>query len=174
LFGHYRNFPLTAHGIARFRHPSIKKVQEATVKTLHQLNKETHSLSELAFLDSSKCEVGFDFGIAEDVTFTYIDEEELNKVKKRISRNTLQILDFLCIIKYHHVEKGGKRIPLKFDYYFIRFAFNEKDVELRVYHERGTQRIPIEDLMRFIIKRISRELSRRRLEPLALYHLWAL
>jgi hypothetical protein len=60
---------------------------------------------------------------------------------------------------------------MKFDYHLLRFTFQENSMELRICHERGTQRVPLEDLVTFITKRINEELSQKRLKLLNLEYL---
>ncbi len=174
LLAQYLNFPETVHGVARFAYrSSIRKVEQAIFYALHQLNGKTYSLNDITPFPSSKCEVGFEFGVAEDVTFNYLGSEELEKFQKAISQKALPMLDFFCVIRYH-VVREEKRIPLKFDYNFLRFIFYENEMELRVSHERGTQRISIDELITFTTKRINEELSRKQLKPLDLKYSRAL
>ena len=174
MLAQYENFPETVHGVARFAYrSSIRKVEQTIFYVLHQLNGKTHSLSEITSFPSSKCEVSFEFGVAEGVTFNYLGNEELEKFQKTISQKALPMLDFFCVIRYH-VVKEEKRIPLKFDYNFLRFIFYENEVELRVSHERGTRRISTEELIAFITKHINEELSLKQLKPLDLKYSRAL
>ncbi len=174
MLGRYQNFPTTVHGIARLSHSfSTEKLQRIIIEAFHQLNLETCDVNAVT-PRSPACEVGFEFGIAEGVTFSYLDEEELRRFEGAIESEATPILDFLCVVRYYTVDEKGKRVPLKFDYHLLRFLFGKDSAEVRIYHERGTQRVPMEDLISFIIKRINRGLSRRRLRPLATSYLWAL
>jgi len=165
LLGHYETFPEVIHGVARLTHRiSIRKLQQGILHTLHQLNQENHLLSDIASLPSSKCEVSFEFGVAEGTTFNYLDKEEVEKFQKNIMKESLPIFDVFCVVRYHVVDK--KRVPLKFDYHLVRFMFHKNSVELQICHERGTQRLSLEDLITFIIKRINEELSQQQLKPL--------
>ena len=64
------------------------------------------------------------------------------------------------------LKAGGKKVPLKFDHYFLRFVFHQRDLELRIVHERGTQHIHLEDLVNFVVGQINGELVKNGLEPL--------
>ena len=110
-----------------------------------------------------------EFGIAEGVTFSYIDDEILGWCHERLSEQSFQALDFLCIVRYYVTDEERKR-PLKFDYYMLRLLFQEGEAELHVYHERGTRRLSIEDLIRFLVGRINQELARNDLKPLKITH----
>lgn len=172
MLGRYENFPEVIHGVARFTFKSpIKKVQQAILRALHQLNQEICGLNAVTPHLPPDIEVSFEVGVAEDVEFNYLDEEELDRFQTSIVEKELSILDFFFVVRYHVVNDRGKRIPLKFDYHMLRFTFTEKSVELRVRHERGTQRVPLEDLVTFITNRINEELSQKRLKPLNLEYL---
>ncbi len=175
LLGHYENFPEVIHGVARFTlRSSIKKVQQAILGALHKLNEQVFSLRSIATLSSSECEVSFEFGIADGVEFNYLNEEELNRLRGSIVKKALPTLDLFCVVRYH-IKKDGKRVPLRFDYHMLRFAFHSKNnLELRISHQRGIQRVSVENLITFITKRINEELSENRLEPLELRSLRAL
>jgi len=175
LLGRYENFPEVIHGFARFAcESSTGKVQQAILCALHQLNQEVCGLNAVTPHLPPDIEASFEVGVAEEVEFNYLDMEELDRFQKNIVEKELPILDFFCVARYHMVNNRGKRIPLKFDYHLLRFAFQENSMELRICHERGTQRVPLEDLVTFITKRINEELSQKRLKPLNLEYLRAL
>jgi len=170
VLGHYENFPETIHGVAQFTHRlSVRKLQQAILHALHRLNQETHKLDAVAPFSSLKCEVSFEFGVAEGDIFNYLDKEELDRLHGDIVKRALPILDFLCVVKYH-ITKGGKRVPLRFDYHLLRLMFQRRRVQLQIFHERGTQRVSLEDLVTFITKCIKDELSQEQLQPLSLKH----
>ncbi len=175
LLGHYENFPEVIHGSAHFTcRPSTKKVQQAILCTLYRLNEQVFTLKDMTTFSPSECEVGFEFGIADGIEFNYLDEEELNRLRENIVKKALRALDFFCVLRYH-TNKEGKRVPLKFDYHMLRFIFHDKNhLELQMSHQRGVQRISLENLITFITKRINAELSRNRLKPLELKSLRAL
>jgi hypothetical protein len=172
LLGRYENFPKVIHGVARFTcESSIRKVQQAVLSALHHLNQEACGLSAVTPHLSQECEVSFELGVAEDFDFNFLDEKELDRFQKSIAEKELSTLDFFCVVRYHVVNDVEKRVPLKFDYHMLRFMFQEDGVELRICHERGTQRVPLEDLITFIAKRINEESSQKRLKPLNLEYL---
>ncbi|UCF58691.1 MAG: hypothetical protein JSV15_06445 [Candidatus Bathyarchaeota archaeon] len=168
MLGRYENFPETVHGIARFAPtPSIAQMQEAILHALYQLNHEICDLERIVAVSLLKCEVSFEFGVAEAEEFNYLDEEELNRFRKSVVDKTFSVLDFFCVVRYH-VNKKGKRVPLKFDYHLLRFMFYGARMELRVTHERGAQHVSLEELIAFIAKRVNEDLSKKRLKPLTL------
>jgi hypothetical protein len=172
LLGRYENFPEVIHGIARFAYGSpTGKVQQAILCSLHKLNQEVCGLNAVTPHLPPDIEVSFEVGVAEEVEFNYLDKEELDRFQKSIVEKEMPILDFFCVARYHMVKDIGKRVPLKFDYHLLRFTFQENSMELRICHERGTQRVPLEDLVTFITKRINEELSQKRLKPLNLEYL---
>jgi hypothetical protein len=174
LLGLYKNFPEVIHGVAQlsFKSPN-EEVQQAILCALQQLNQWVCGLNVVTPYSPSGIEVSFEVGVAEEFDFNYLDKEELERFQKSIVKKGLSILDFFCVIRYHVVNEKGKRVPLKFDYQLLRFMFQENSMELRICHERGTQRVPPEDLITFITKRVNEELSKRRLKPLNLEYLRA-
>jgi hypothetical protein len=172
LLGRYENFPEIIHGVARFTCESpIRRVQQTILAALHNLNHEVCGLSAIAPHLPQKCEVGFELGVAEDFDFNFLDKKELDRFQRSMVEKELSTLDFFFVVRYHVVNDRRKRVPLKFDYHMLRFMFQENSMELRICHERGTQRVPLEDLINFITKRINEELSQRQLKPLNLEYL---
>jgi len=168
LLGQYEKFPQIVHGIGSFAYKfPARELQQTILQTFHRLNRETCDLSAITYISSPRCEVSFEFGVAEDVSFTFLDNDELERFQKSIQKNALPFLDFLCVARYHVLKIGEKRVPLKFDHYFLRFIFYQRDLEVRIVHERGTQRIHLEDLVNFVIKQINNELAKRKLETLS-------
>jgi len=169
LLGRYENFPETVHGVALFDYQdSARKVQKAILCALHNLNHERYDLDAVTPYLKQKCEVGFEFGVAEGFDFNFLDQKELDQCLKSVAEKELQTLDFFFAVRYHIIREDSKRVPLRFDYHVLRFSFQESGLELRIRHERGTQRVPLDDLIDFIAKRINAELSRGQLTPLIL------
>lgn len=169
MLGRYENFPESVHAVALFEYQdSARKVQKAILYALHHLNHECYDLDAVTPYLKQKCEVGFEFGVAEGFDFNFLDQKELDQCLRSVAEKELQTLDFFFAVRYHLTREGGKRVPLRFDYHVLRFSFQESGLELRIRHERGTQRVPLDDLIDFIAKRINAELSRRELTPLIL------
>jgi len=172
LLGRYENFPEVIHGVARFTYESpVREVQQAILSALHHLNQEVCGLSAVTPHLPQEYEVSFEIGVAEEFDFNFLDGKELDRFQRSIAEKELPTLDFFFVVRYHVVNDRGKRVPLKFDYHLLRFMFQENSLELRVCHERGTQRVPLEDLITFITNRISGELAKKRLKPLNLEYL---
>jgi hypothetical protein len=168
LLGKYEKFPEIVHGIGTFTYKfPARELQEVILQVFHGLNKETYDLSDITHLPSLPCKVSFEVGIAEDISFNFLDDEELGRFQESVQNNALPFLDFFCVARYHVEKAGGKRVPLKFDHYFLRFIFYQRDLELRIVHERGTQHIHLEDFIDFVVKQINNELTKRRLETLS-------
>ncbi|NIU81350.1 hypothetical protein GWN63_03780 [Candidatus Bathyarchaeota archaeon] len=161
MLGRYENFPEVVHSVAIFAYESTEKgLQQAILRALHRLNQLTHNLNVISPFSTPRCEVSFEFGVAEGLTFNYLDREELERFQKSIKKQTPPTLDFFCAVRYH-ILKEGRRRPLKFDYHLLRFAFHGRSIELQVSHERGIRRVSPEDLINFIIGQIREELSGR-------------
>lgn len=175
MLGRYENFPQVIHGIARFTFPSsTQQLQQAIVEVAHQLNHEVYSVKDFTPFLTSNCQVSFEFGIAEDMTFNYLDKEEIERFQKQIETKPLRIIDIFSVIRYHTINAKGKRIPLKFDYHMFRFTFSRKTMQLFVAHERGNQRISLEDLITFLTNKINEKLKKEAQKTLVLKYLRAL
>jgi len=165
LLGRYNNFPANIHGIARFTYTSSAQTLQATIaQVLHTLNKQTIDMKTLTKAAPPNCIVNFEFGVADADTFNFLDDEELKKLENNLKQQALPILDVFGAARYHITEADGKRKSLKFDYNMLRFAFYRKNMELFIYHERGIQRIPLEDLVLFIQSQINKQLRTLKLK----------
>jgi hypothetical protein len=171
LFGRYEHFPESIHAIALFNYQgSADNIQQAILCELHHLNHEVYDLGAVTPYLNQKCEVSFEFGVAEDNVFNFLDEKELEQCLKHVSKKKLQTLDFFSVVRYHVFKEGNKRIPLRFDYHVLRYTFSKGCLEMRIRHEKGAQRIPLDELTNFLSKRVNAELSRKKLNPLVLRH----
>ncbi|MCW4023399.1 MAG: hypothetical protein NWF02_09600 [Candidatus Bathyarchaeota archaeon] len=130
------------------------------------MNKQTFALNNIMPFFEQDHKVSFEFGIADEQDFTFLDGKQLEQTLQAVEENEAAVLDFFVVVRYHRIEDKGKQIPLRFDYHILRFAFHEKIVELLIRHERGTQRIGIQDLVDFLIKRVNMELKKGQLAPL--------
>lgn len=167
MIGRYKNFPENVHIIAVFQHQNtIKSLQQTVFQTFHRLNTETFDLGDVTPYLKQNCEVGFEFGVAEDVVFNFLDQEELDQCQKNVEEKRLTMLDFFFVVRYHIIRKGGKRVALRFDYHLLRLTFSENSLEMRIRHEKGTQHIALDDLTKFMVKQMNVELSRMQLAPL--------
>ena len=152
----------------------MRSLQQTLFTLLHRLNNQTLNLEDVTTPSKPTCQVGFEFGIAEGSAFNFLDEEEQRRMCKNVAAKALPTLDLLCAIRYHTVNEGGKRKPLKFDYQLLRLTFYKKNIELFVSHERGTQRIPLEDLVTFLTNRTNKELATKQQRQLTLKYLHTL
>lgn len=167
LLGQYENFPENVHTTHQFTHENtaVTALQQAILQALHKINEETCSLTDVTLFPSQECQVSFEVGVAEGITFSYVDSREVERIKKDIGENELPLLDFLCVVRYH-VVKQRRRAALKFDYYLVRFRFQGEILEVKVFHERGPRRTSPRELVNFLVKRVNRELQRKRRRPL--------
>ena len=167
LLGQYENFPENVHSTNRFTHENIAvtALQQTILQALHKINGENCGLTDVTLFPSQECQVSFEIGVAEGITFNYVDSRELERIEKNIGESELPLLDFLCVVRYH-VVKQRKRAALKFDYYLVRFRFQGETLELKVFHERGPRRTSPRELLNFLVKRVNRALQRSRLRPL--------
>ena len=167
MLGRYENFPKNVHGVAIFDYQDqTKSIQQAILCTLHHLNNGTYNLGAVTPYLKQNYEVGFEFGVAEGFDFNFLDKMELDQCLRNVAAKEVETLDFFVVVRYHSVREEGKRVPLKFDYHVLRFRFQKNGLELRIRHERGPQRVPIDELTNFIAKRINIERSQQQLTPL--------
>lgn len=161
MLGFYENFPSYVHRTERFLTSRIsnRKLQQAIIQALHEINGETFTFEEVAKPTIPKCTIMFEFGIADGDGFNYLDSEETNRVLEFIRKRPLQLVDFLCIVKYYK-DRGERKTPLKFDYYMIRIIFGEKLMETNVFHEKGLRHIFPEDIISLIVERVNKSFSR--------------
>ena len=164
MLGVYDNYPIVVHNIADFSTtiPS-KRLQIALVEALYKLNNQTLTLEETATPSIPECKVNFEFGIAEACEFTYIDDEERQRIRKAIEKKPFLTVDFLCFIRYHKL-KDMKRTTLKSDRYIVRFIFHQTLLQMQIFHEKGLMYVSPKDLPEFFARKISAESSKKALK----------
>ncbi|MBS7632052.1 hypothetical protein KEJ15_00280 [Candidatus Bathyarchaeota archaeon] len=166
MLGTYAAFPQQTHKTLHYIFSiSNRKLQQTLLQTLKQINLEKFLLEDITPPSTPRCTVIFELGIAENRDFCYLDDEETSEAKKIIQKSPLQVMDFLCAIRYYKTQ-GENTLPLRFDYYLIRFTFSDKTLETQLFHERGPRHISPEDLADFIIRKINESFSKRVLKPL--------
>lgn len=164
MFGLYENFPLNIHGKIIIQNMNtIKNLQECILNTFYYLNNKNFDLTNLLSHTELKCTVSFEFGVADGISFIFLDQKELEKSIKFIEKNNYENLDFFFVVRYHISKSSGKLVPLRFDYYILRFLFKKEIVELDIRHEKGIQRIPVDDLTNFILEQINYKLNQKNL-----------
>ena len=139
---------------------SSKQLQQKLIKVFCESNKKVFSFEEVSnptFPDST---VIFEFGLAENAGFTFIDEQETKKALSLLTGDHLQTIDFFCAIRYYK-GKQIKKTPLKFDYYLIRTLYSKESFEVQIHHERGPRYLSPEDLTQFIFDKINVGSSRK-------------
>jgi len=170
--GVYEGFPTILHGIAILScKVSPQNLQRILICLFYKINRGEEAL-ETSMLKSQGIQLMFDVGIAESLAFNFIDEEEKDRWLSLIKTRFFEVLDFLCIARYY-ISEERKNKPLKFDYYMLRFIFRSEEIEIRVHHEKGPRRLPIEDLINLLSERINQELTRKGGEPLRIESLRA-
>jgi len=148
--GYYENFPQNIHKFETFSSTlSTKQLQKNLIQLLHDVNRKELSFEEVAYPTIPEGLVIFEFGLAEDGNFSFIDKEELEKALKLLGKDRLGVLDFFCAIRYYK-GKAKKKTALKFDYYLLRTVFGKGTLEVQVFHERGPRYISPQDLVDFL------------------------
>jgi hypothetical protein len=165
VLGVYENFPENVHKTALFASAiSSKRLQQAVTEIFSKLNTASLHLEDVSAPSVPECNVFFEFGIAETQNFTYLDNEEKEKLLKKTREKTLQIMDFLCVIRYYRTQ-NGKKAPLRFDYYMLRFVFSKGLMEIQVYHERGSMHVSPEELVDLVREKIDETFHKKLLKP---------
>ncbi len=160
--GYYEKFPATIHQINLFSTSlSSRKLQQKLLKALREVNSMEFSFEEVVIPTVPNGKVIFEFGIAHDGGFNFIDEAELKKAIEFVSKNRVAVMDFFCSIRYYKL-KGEKRLPLKFDYYMFKCTFSAGTLEVLVFHERGPRYISPEELTSFIFDKINSTSNKNR------------
>lgn len=155
MLGVFDGFPENVDETAHFKvKATSKELQLTLIKTLLKLNSENVDLEAITYPIMHQCSIGFEFGIAEGNIFSYIDINKMNELMKSIKEKPCQIMDLLCAIRYHKTQ-GGKRVPLRFDYYMLRFAFDEESTSIHVFHEKGPGYVSHKDIAMLLMRRIN-------------------
>jgi hypothetical protein len=169
LLGNYDNFPENVHGIAVFQYQDpTMMLQQAILYALYRLNHEIYNVNNLIPYLTQNYKVGFEFGVAEDYDFNFLDKSELERCVRNVIEKEQETLDFFFVVRYHNIRENNKRVPLKFDYHLLRFIFRRSELELKTRHEKGPQHVSIEDLTDFITARINIELLQQQLTPITM------
>ena len=159
--GFYETFPENIHYIQNYQSfVSNRQLQQRLIQFLSEINRREFLFEEVSIPTVPEGVVIFEFGLAEDASFTYINSEEVNKALDFIAQEKAAVLDFFCSIRYYK-GKGEKRTALKFDYYMVRTAYAKGTLEMRVFHERGPRYLSPEDLTDFIFKGINGDSTKK-------------
>jgi len=155
MLGVLDNFPQTIHRTTRLASLiSNRKLQQTLTEALQRLNKESVNMERIADPSMPQCSASFEFGIAETDGFNYLDDEEVDRVLKVIHKDPFKTMDLFCCLRYHRKHED-KKTPLRFDYYLLRFIFEEKSLDMLVFHERGPRYVSPEDLTDLVVSRIN-------------------
>lgn len=167
MLGRYEYFPQNLHGIANVQYQnSPKELQCEILRAFYRLNSEVFDLCSITPYLKQKCEVSFEFGVADGSDFIFLDQNELDLCLKSVNETECGTLDFFFAVRYHLIRESGKRVALRFDYHVLRLFFQQGIFELQIRHEKGTQRVPLDDLTKFLVKKINIELSLKNLQLL--------
>ncbi len=169
MLGSYSNFPAMVHKTAIFANSvSNKKIQQVLTQILLRLNKQELGPQETKNSPMLQCTAKLEFGVAEAGNFNYLDIEEASRLAEAINRKTFRVMDFFCAVQYHKTREG-EEVPLKFDYYIMRFIFNEATIEIRIFHEKGPRHIAPEDVIDIITDKINETAKKKMLKIIDSY-----
>lgn len=155
--GVYSGFPENIHYLTEYKvFSSTRQLQHKLLKFLGDINRRELVFEQISIPTIPDGVVIFEFGVAEDAGFNYLNEEEVKRALELVENGHVGKLDFFCSIRYYK-NTGGKRGALKFDYYMLRAVFRKGAIEMRVFHERGPRYLSPEDLVGFIVDSLNRE-----------------
>jgi hypothetical protein len=161
MLGVYENFPADIHKTINFETSiSETSLQKALIDAFYVLNNKTLTFEEVAYPSLSQCIVGFEFGIAEENDFNFLDTHERDRIIAAIQKKPFSSLDFVCIFRYYKMQNEKKR-PLKFDHYMLRFRFAKKAAQMQILHEKGPMHISLKDLPFFMTRILNGEFSKK-------------
>lgn len=163
----YEHFPeLSVHERVNFTSIlSNKKFQERLMQIFLTLNQKTFTFEEIDNPTIPNTTIIFEVGLADGNSFTFIDKDEVKKVLSILRKETFNLMDFLCAIRYYRDYTSHKK-PLRFDYYLTRFNFGEKIIEFLVFHERGPRYFTPQDIVEFLKDRINETSTKRILKKI--------
>jgi len=175
--GIFTNFPTIIHGFAKFTYKEhVAKIQRTIVRAFYKFNgsNETYMISPASRAGTYQGTLGFEVGIAEGTYFNNLNEKMTEKLYRSITPwKHYPILDFLIIVTYHYKLKR-KKVNLNFDYNHLRFIFSENELEVRLFHSKGTRRMPLDELISRIMNSINQEMEKRAMEPFSVIELYVL
>jgi hypothetical protein len=161
MLGKYENFPFNIHFLETFTSTlNCKQFQQKLIQTLKELNRKPFRFEEISIPTIPDSEVIFEFGIAENEGFNFLDEQETNRVLNSLKPQQTASLDFFCAIRYYKIS-AQKKTALKFDYYMFKSSFAAKNVEFQVFHKQGPRYISPEELVTIITDNINRTSTKR-------------
>jgi hypothetical protein len=164
VLGFYENFPASIQMAETFNTAlSSKQLQQKLIKVLCEANKKEFSFEEVANPTFPDSQVIFEFGLADNSGFNFIDEKEMEKAFSLIADEHLHTIDFFCAIRYYK-GKQEKKTALKFDYYLLRTTYGKESFEIQVHQERGPRYLSPEDLTLFIFNKVNEGSSRKALK----------
>jgi hypothetical protein len=166
MLGLYENFPQNIHLTELFISPLSKKtLQQHFIQLFMDLNRKNFSFEEVGNPAVPGGTVIFEFGIADEQSFSYIDEEEAQKISAAVDKHAFPFMDLFCVLRYYKSIKP-KKAPLKFDYYLMRLAFGkDHNLELQLYHERGPRYLGPQDFADFMVCKVNSTSTRKILKP---------
>jgi hypothetical protein len=152
MLGKYEKFPEIVHFLKKFSSTSnILHLQQKLVQTLKELNRKTCYFEEISIPTIPNSEIIFEFGIAEEESFIFLDEQETSRLGSILGG---KVLDFFCVIRYYKYY-AEKKSALKFDYYMFRTKFAAKEIEFLVFHKQGPRYVTPDELVSMLVNKIN-------------------
>ena len=161
MLGFYEAFPENIHMTENFTSSlSSRKLQQRIIQVFQDINRKKFSFEEIGSPSVPQCTIIFEIGIADSRSFNYLNPEETRRVLGVLRKESLDVMDFFCVMRYYKI-RGQKKTPLKFDYYMIRSVFGEKRVGFQVFHERGPRYVSPQDVIAFFVDKANETSDKR-------------
>jgi hypothetical protein len=109
MLGLYENFPANIHLTQTFTSAlSQRKLQEKLVQVFSKLNRETFRFEEVGTPTVPNATVNFEFGIAADGDFHFLNDNQTQTLLAAIKSQPLPIMDWFCALRYYKTADGKK------------------------------------------------------------------
>ncbi len=159
--GFFEGFPQNIHHIESYvSSASSRQLQQKLIQFLSTINHKEHTFEEVAIPTVPQGTVIFEFGLADEGNFNFLNAEEAKRALAFIAKEQVASLDFFCSIRYYR-GSGEDRSALKFDYFMLRTVFGKGTFEVQVFHERGPLYLSPQDLVAVIIRGVNGEATRK-------------
>jgi hypothetical protein len=162
----YKAFPTNIHLIESYSSPlSTRKLQEKIIRVFYEINGKEFSFEDVSNPTVPEGTVIFNIGLAGAKKFNLINSEQVNAAIGVLTKENLQTIDFIIVIRYYK-GKPEKRVPLRFDYYLMRTIYGKDKLEMQIAHDCGPRYVTPEDLSEFIVSKINVDSKKKPLKKL--------
>ena len=161
-YAHYYLFPRYVHEVYALHTDGGwgRTVTRFVVECLYTLNnrEEDVRLSVAGRVTPVTGKRVFEVGVADGNYFNFMDEEEFKRLLNLVESGVSSSFDFLVIVRYYYF-RGKKRVPLRFDKFYLR-VLSKDAVTYLLYHVfsglgRITPGVFSRMLYNYVVKRLN-------------------